>query len=444
MNSQMNQSVLHTQRSAFRRYVLTLSTVLFLPCHVGWSQTTTAEESNEAKPSSVSLAERHNFPELEKECLAALKSQDECAAIARRLEESYDSKDIPEAISMLIAILLDDNMGAGGGWFKPAEMKRNWAWLAAKYQIDDFDSLTRSDFEGDEALFVRLDRNGDGRLEAADFNWTMNSPWMREASMMNGIFRMFDLDNNAKLSKDEMLAFLERISEGQEEAGIDGFRRAFPIGRSGAGGGPNSGYLRGDEPTKERLIRGFFSSEVGSHSEGPRLGEKAPDFELSTFDRKQKVKLSELVGTKPIVLIFGNYTCGPFRRMFPEFDVYNQRFKDKAHFFGIYVREAHPEDGWMMESNSSVGVKLRQPKTIDEREKVAQTCSTTLKYSFPLLVDTIDDRVGNLYSGMPARAYVIDKDGIVVYKGGRGPFGFIPGELEQALILQLLEAKTNP
>ena len=38
--------------------------------------------------------------------------------------------------------------------------------------------------------------------------------------------------------------------------------------------------------------------------------------------------------------------------------------------------------------------------------------------------------------------YLIDRAGKVAYKGGRGPFGFRPGELEQAIILNLLENKT--
>ena len=36
------------------------------------------------------------------------------------------------------------------------------------------------------------------------------------------------------------------------------------------------------------------------------------DFELPTADGKSKVKLSGLIGEKPVVLILGNYTCGPF------------------------------------------------------------------------------------------------------------------------------------
>ena len=116
-----------------------------------------------------------------------------------------------------------------------------------------------------------------------------------------------------------------------------------------------------------------------------------------------------------------------------------QRFKDQANFFGVYVREAHPDDGWTMQSNSKLGVKLNQPKTIEERTEVAKTCATHLNYSMPLLVDTMDDRVGNLYSGMPARAYVIDVQGKVTYQGGRGPFGFRPAEMEQSLIMTLMK-----
>ncbi len=100
-----------------------------------------------------------------------------------------------------------------------------------------------------------------------------------------------------------------------------------------------------------------------------------------------------------------------------------------------------------MVSNDRAGVTLAQPTKDEERVRAAQTCSQHLELSMPLVVDTIDDRVGRLYSGMPDRLYVIDRNGKVSYKSGRGPFGFKPGEMEQELILMLLgdapEAK-NP
>ena len=61
----------------------------------------------------------------------------------------------------------------------------------------------------------------------------------------------------------------------------------------------------------------------------------------------------------------------------------------------------------------------------------------------PLLVDEMNDRVGHAYSGMPDRIYIIDPSGRVVYKGGRGPFGFKPREMEQSLVMWLLDQGGN-
>jgi alkylhydroperoxidase family enzyme len=41
---------------------------------------------------------------------------------------------------------------------------------------------------------------------------------------------------------------------------------------------------------------------------------------------------------------------------------------------------------------------------------------------------------------MPARLYLIDREGRVAFKSGRGPFGFKPEELEQAIAMNLLES----
>jgi hypothetical protein len=106
----------------------------------------------------------------------------------------------------------------------------------------------------------------------------------------------------------------------------------------------------------------------------------------------------------------------------------------------VYVREAHPTDGWAMESNAKANVAVKQPTTLAERAAVCTLFAERLKPSVPLAVDDVNDQVGNAYSGMPARLYLIDSRGKVAYKSGRGPFGFKVGELEQALVMALLEA----
>jgi Iodothyronine deiodinase len=117
----------------------------------------------------------------------------------------------------------------------------------------------------------------------------------------------------------------------------------------------------------------------------------------------------------------------------------HRRYKGKVAFVAVYVREAHPTDGWRMDSNDKAGIAFKQPATATERTDVAQVCCTALEIDMPLVVDGIDDRVGHLYSGMPDRLYIVDRDGRVAYQGGRGPFGFKPGEMEQSLIMLLME-----
>ena len=39
-----------------------------------------------------------------------------------------------------------------------------------------------------------------------------------------------------------------------------------------------------------------------------QIGSPAPDFHLETYDRHDRVRLSERLASKPVVLVFGSYT----------------------------------------------------------------------------------------------------------------------------------------
>lgn len=118
----------------------------------------------------------------------------------------------------------------------------------------------------------------------------------------------------------------------------------------------------------------------------------------------------------------------------------HRRYGDRVEFLAIYVREAHAANGvWPSEFKDRGGEPINQPTQIGERAEIAGDCCQVLEISMPLLVDDLDDRVGRAYSGMPDRMYVIDRGGQIVYKGGRGPFGFKPAEMEQSLVMLLLD-----
>ena len=86
-----------------------------------------------------------------------------------------------------------------------------------------------------------------------------------------------------------------------------------------------------------------------------------------------------------------------------------------------------------MESNVRQGVMFALPGSDSERDAVAQTCVRKLGIKFPALVDGLDNRVEEAYTGWPDRLYVIDKSGKIAYKSAAGPFGFAPDPMEKAL-----------
>lgn len=133
-----------------------------------------------------------------------------------------------------------------------------------------------------------------------------------------------------------------------------------------------------------------------------------------------------------------------------------QRYHDEVQFLMIYIREAHPCDGWWLGSGlpglvlrllrSKALTDIEDPKSLPERRAVASQCEATLQYGVRTYVDEMDDRVSRAYAAKPTRLYLIGLDGRVVYAGGRGPFGFKPAELGQAIeqYLATLEQEESP
>jgi thiol-disulfide isomerase/thioredoxin len=363
----------------------------------------------------------------------SLADPKEAARVADLLEKAYPAPR-SEAARMLIAILRGSQLDGREGWFGPAESRYSFAWLAKQAGAGDkAEAVTREQFPGTADQFTTLDRDGDGKITSADLDWSERSPYVMRASMLNGLFRRLDRSGDGRLTHEELDALFKALAKDRDHFTADDFRRAM-IPR-GAGG-----FAPGDAPTVPVLVKGLFGNEIGAMTEGPKVGDRAPDFALKTADGKETVRLSKLTGSKPVVLVFGNFTCGPFRGLFPDVEAVARRHQDDATFVMVYVREAHPTDGWKMEQNTRLGVSAKQPSTYAERVEVCEQFKKLLKPGLTVVVDDITDPAGTAYSGMPARLYVIDPQGKVAYKSGRGPFGFKPGEMEQALGMCLVES----
>lgn len=355
--------------------------------------------------------------------------------VAAFFEKVYGGTLPPEGARMFKAIAAGSQMGPGEGWFGPAQTRFDYAWLAKTCGVDPKSpGIAKEKFTGEPELFAVLDRNRDGAIQAADLDWSDSNPYVEMSYTLNRIFRRLDAKGTGALTKEQWAEFFDLATQGKEKLTSEDFTGALLAGYSGS-------FTRGDAPDVAMLMRGLFAGEIGSMFEGPKVGQNAPRFELRKAQGEGTVELTSLIGEKPLVIVLGNFTCGPFRAFYPAVDALHKKYEGKANFLMVYVREAHPTDGWKMESNARVGVAVAQPKSFEERTGVAQQFCTKLNPSMTVVVDELSDPVGHAYSGMPARLYVIDTAGKVAFKSGRGPFGFKPPELEQALAMCLVEGK---
>jgi hypothetical protein len=106
---------------------------------------------------------------------------------------------------------------------------------------------------------------------------------------------------------------------------------------------------------------------------------------------------------------------------------------EKVEFLVVYIREAHPEEGWVVTPNRDEGIVVNDPTSIEERVEVAASCAINLKIRMPVVVDELDDAIASAYGALPDRLYLVGTDGNVAYQGAPGPWGFDPAALESGM-----------
>ena len=212
-----------------------------------------------------------------------------------------------EVAQILWSLAKGPDMGPGAGWFHPGESRYGWVWLSGKLDADKDGKISRGEFKGSPELFQRLDRNRDQVLAVDDFDWSDRSAFARQAMPANMWFRQSDRNSNGRISLEEWQDLFDRVSKGKGYLTADDLRDAFhtqPPTRPPMAAGARSP----DMPTRAVLLKGLLSGEIGSFQEGPRIGDAAPEFTLSTQDGKRRVCLADFADKKPVVLVFGSFT----------------------------------------------------------------------------------------------------------------------------------------
>lgn len=113
-------------------------------------------------------------------------------------------------------------------------------------------------------------------------------------------------------------------------------------------------------------------------------------------------------------------------------------YGEKVEFLVVYITEAHAFDGASPKGGSDGSPIVEEPTTLDERRAIAMRCDIALGLApMTVLLDDMKNTAGGAYAGHPDRLYLVDKAGRISYAGDRGPGGFKPDELEDAIRVDL-------
>ncbi|SRR5579871_1587086 len=210
-----------------------------------------------------------------------------------------------EGVQMLTAILSGQPPATGNmGWFHPSQSQYALKWLVERMDKNHDDMIDKDEFAGSAEWFDRLDRDHDGRLTSADFDWNDEATINRQMRIVNAFYGRADADHDEKLTAEEWQKIFEQAAKGKKAISREQLHALlFPPPR------PPSKKPGSGMPSPLTLLKGLFEGEIGSFQEGPKVGRLAPDFSLPRHDDEGKIiTLGQFRGKRPVVLIFGSFT----------------------------------------------------------------------------------------------------------------------------------------
>ena len=236
-----------------------------------------------------------------------------------------------------------------------------------------------------------------------------------------------------------------KLSLAQALIGSDQYAEARPYAESAARDMPQSFeahkalaavysglHLTDDADRENRAALSLMALRTGSEA-GPKLHQAAPLFELPEPASGKKVRLADLEGRRPVVLVFGSYSCPNFRSAAGALTRMQQRYGSRVGFLLVYIREAHADGAWQSTRNTRDSVSITAEKTFAEKEEHATICSRKLHLRFPAVVDGMDAAVEKAYNAWPSRAFVVGKNGQILYSTPLTELDFHPADMESVL-----------
>ncbi len=170
-----------------------------------------------------------------------------------------------------------------------------------------------------------------------------------------------------------------------------------------AGSTDEPATLAGRQYRYERFTTSLLFRDLRFRKGAAGPGDSLPAFELVTTDGDGLVN-QDLLGNKPLLLIFGSVTCPMTASAMPFLLQLPTEFGDRVDFIMLNVREAHP------------GEHFRQPGTMEEKLKHAQALEQFYEIPWTVAADNIEGDLHRALDPKPNSAFLANSDGIIVFR----------------------------
>ena len=183
----------------------------------------------------------------------------------------------------------------------------------------------------------------------------------------------------------------------------------------------------GSAEARAALATGFHFEQPAKDDPGVAVGAPAPAIGPLAFTAL----------ARPVVLVFGSYTCPKLRSSAADLKRIAAQYHDRADFRLVYITEAHAGEGaesqWQSTINQREGVDLPAARTLAEKQEHAALCVRKLELPFAVAVDGMDAAAEHAYQAWPSRLYLVGRDGRVAYQTRLGEMDFHAEQLERAI-----------
>lgn len=145
------------------------------------------------------------------------------------------------------------------------------------------------------------------------------------------------------------------------------------------------------------------------------LGSPAPDFTLARIENGQPVHLADMIGKRPLVLVFGNFGCPYFCTRLDAVSQLQMWYQDRVDFLFVYIDNQHPEPDALQSFTADPQLP---PSARENRVARIRAGLKQFEMNIPCVLDSADNQTQEDYLAYPARLVIIDRNGQIGFDSG--------------------------